>query len=742
MAAAPTLPVVAVGGGGPPATEAAVVESMRQLDAATEANQKEYLAKKKEIEEAILAVLSSRKPVAAPAVPTAARPDFAFLEPVDKLAVAKLDTSYKLERVVGNTRVTGDLMQGLRESYRAKVKAMAEDLASDSLKKRVDDLEKNIKETRAYVATVGARGEATRVAIADQLNRFLLAVKATLDPILGPANNPLQGYTGVDARVQGNPELLVEFFARVLDELRRALSNIPVASALQDEVRLRTQELAAANQELNRIRQLGQATEAERNAAQARAAAAEEALKKLQEGGAQQLAALQQQITELQQQLRVITASRDDFKARAEEASRASAPEVARLTELVRKAESDLNKCREDSATRSAKAAQDLAAAEARISGLERRAQQAESRANSAGESLSQAETDLRRVQSEAEQANKRIEQLSNELAAATRMAGVRDQAELDSRVARATEALRSAALAAQQEAEEAKRQATAAAAETAASNAALLAVRGQLGAAEETARQLQARAEQARKEVERILAEGNAQLEAMRLEYQLRLEQATKANQEALAKANEENRAAVLALEGRLLAERERVNNLEEAERSKYQEERATNQQELAKAAQRTAGHRVYIDRLTKLLQDNGIAVPPRRQVLQEENARRRAPAASGGGEPGPIPPVPAPGPAPEAKNPAGPVVRLEPIPKKPVAKRAPEGEDPARQDESMRGKRGSDNDQGGRESSKIAASDPGNVPRSAGTGSVIKQEESDEDEAPVSSEPGKTLP
>ncbi len=64
------------------------LESLKELDSALTANQTLYLEKKREIEEALLAVLSTRKAVLKPALvvtlPTG-RPSFPFLEPVENL---------------------------------------------------------------------------------------------------------------------------------------------------------------------------------------------------------------------------------------------------------------------------------------------------------------------------------------------------------------------------------------------------------------------------------------------------------------------------------------------------------------------------------------------------------------------------------------------------------------------------------------------------------------------------------
>ncbi len=113
----------------------------------------------------------------------------------------------------------------------------------------------------------------------------MLAVKASLDTILGPANNPLKNYAGVDVKsTQDAPENLVSFFGGVLNELQRALATATVSSGSQNQeiVNLKAQ-VTTAQQENATLRQAGQQVTNQLNAAQTRASAAEENLRECQE---------------------------------------------------------------------------------------------------------------------------------------------------------------------------------------------------------------------------------------------------------------------------------------------------------------------------------------------------------------------------------------------------------------------------------------------------------------------------
>ncbi len=68
-------------------------------------------------------------------------------------------------------------MKSLREEYTAKVKALSEDLASDSLKKQIDNVAREIAATRAYATQIGGQATAIRVGIAENLQSLLAGCK-------------------------------------------------------------------------------------------------------------------------------------------------------------------------------------------------------------------------------------------------------------------------------------------------------------------------------------------------------------------------------------------------------------------------------------------------------------------------------------------------------------------------------------------------------------------------------------
>ncbi len=183
------LPVVSVGPAPPTVAtlDTDLARKLTEIDKTKEDATKAFLKWREDIDaeqiKLVVTSTSTPKPPATPAVSSPAPPPLPPPGPIPsgKLPVQQFEYAYKLNRLVGNTSVSGAIIREVSLEFNARVKSLLSELALRNLASDAKKLRDDAQEARTQVQALTTRYQTARDQVEKDVNAFLQDVRALME---------------------------------------------------------------------------------------------------------------------------------------------------------------------------------------------------------------------------------------------------------------------------------------------------------------------------------------------------------------------------------------------------------------------------------------------------------------------------------------------------------------------------------------------------------------------------------